>query len=143
MRRRNERGGAVVELAMTAPFLLLLAMGTLDFGRVFFDTIAVAQAARSGAQYGLQSIAKSGDVAGMVAAARAAGDDAGTINVTAVRICQCGDGTVVDCATGTCGVSKPEIYVKVTVAKTFTTLARYPGIPDNFTISRRAMLRVD
>jgi Flp pilus assembly protein TadG len=142
MSTRDERGGAVVELALAAPLLLLLAVGTLDFGRVFFETTAVAQAARSGAQYGVQSIEKSGDIPGMIAAAESAADDAGTVNVAAERICTCAGGAAVDCA-GMCGVSKPEIYVKVTVQKTFTTLTTYPGVPSGFTISRRAMLRVD
>ena len=143
MSTRNERGGAIVELAVTMPLLLLLAVGTLDFGRVFFETIAVAQAARSGAQYGVQSIEKSGDVDGMIAAAEAAAEDVETVNVSAERICTCAGGGPVDCATGTCGVNKPEIYVKVTVEKTFNTLTTYPGVPTAFTVSRRAMLRVD
>jgi Flp pilus assembly protein TadG len=139
----NQRGSSVVELAIAMPFLLLLAVGTLDFGRVFFDTIAVAQAARSGAQYGVQSIEKSADIDGMIAAAEDAAEDIGTVNVAAERVCTCAGGGEVDCTTGTCGVSKPEIYVKVTVDKTFNTLTKYPGVPDGFAVRRRAMLRVD
>ena len=41
----------------------------------------------------------------------------------------CEDDTTVDCITGTCVEGAPQIYVKVTVAKTFTTLVDFPGIP--------------
>ncbi len=49
---RDERGQSAVELAVTLPVLLLILIGTLDFGRAFYSYINITNAAREGAQYG-------------------------------------------------------------------------------------------
>ncbi len=48
----KRRGQSLVELAFAMPLLLLLLLGTLDFGRLFFDYIQIRNAAREGAAYG-------------------------------------------------------------------------------------------
>ena len=45
----GERGQALVELALFLPILIVIVMGAVDFGRVFFAYTAVANAAREGA----------------------------------------------------------------------------------------------
>jgi hypothetical protein len=50
--RKTTRGGqAIVELAVAAPLLALMLFGLIDFGRAFFQYIAVVEAAREGARY--------------------------------------------------------------------------------------------
>ncbi|MFQ5945132.1 MAG: TadE/TadG family type IV pilus assembly protein [Anaerolineae bacterium] len=49
---RGERGQSVVELALLLPVLLLIFLGTTDFGRVYFAKVAITNAARVGARYG-------------------------------------------------------------------------------------------
>lgn len=49
---RSERGQSLVELALSMPLLLLLMLGTLDVGRLFFDYIELRNAVREGAGYG-------------------------------------------------------------------------------------------
>jgi Flp pilus assembly protein TadG len=49
MRSTRERGQALVELALLLPTLLLMTMGALDFGRLFFAYTSIANAAREGA----------------------------------------------------------------------------------------------
>ncbi len=49
---RGERGQSVVELALLLPVLLLVFLGTTDFGRVYFAKVAITNAARVGARYG-------------------------------------------------------------------------------------------
>ncbi len=49
---RSERGQSAVELAVALPVLVLILMGTLDFGRAFYAYINITNAAREGAQYG-------------------------------------------------------------------------------------------
>lgn len=54
MRREGpetRRGQALVEMALILPVLLMLAMGTLDVGRVFGGYLSLANAAREGAVY--------------------------------------------------------------------------------------------
>lgn len=48
--RPNRRGQALVETALLIPVLLMLVMGSDDFGRVFYYSIAVTNAAREGAR---------------------------------------------------------------------------------------------
>lgn len=50
-RRMSRRGQAIVELAVAAPLLALMLFGLVDFGRAFFQYIAVVEAAREGARY--------------------------------------------------------------------------------------------
>jgi len=50
--RSRRKGGAAVELALILPILVTLVLGAIDFGRFVSLYIAVANAARAGAQYG-------------------------------------------------------------------------------------------
>ena len=54
IRRRTHarRGQGIVELAISMPLLLLLLLGTIDIGRVFYDYIQLRNAVREGAGYG-------------------------------------------------------------------------------------------
>lgn len=47
---REERGQAVVEMALVLPVLVLLVVGILEFGRLFGAYLTVAHAAREGAR---------------------------------------------------------------------------------------------
>jgi len=44
-------GQSLVELAFALPLLLLIMLGTIDLGRVFFDYIQLRNAVREGAAY--------------------------------------------------------------------------------------------
>ena len=49
--RGGEKGQNLVELALLLPFMLIILIGVLDLGRVFFAQIAVTNAAREGVRY--------------------------------------------------------------------------------------------
>ena len=49
---RSNRGVATVEMAVLAPVALLLFLGALDLGRIYWEAITVASAARAGTSYG-------------------------------------------------------------------------------------------
>lgn len=145
-RRAGQRGGAVVELALCLPILVLVALGTGDFARVFYTSIALSDAARAGAQYGAHSIAQSGDTAGIQSAAQ------GAVNVTGItasgsRSCYCAanDGaafTAVAC-TATCSASQHlMVTVNVTASKTFTTTSLLSAFANSIPLTRTATMRV-
>ena len=48
---RHSDGQALVEMAIASTLLLLLAMGIVDFGLLFSDRLAIANAARGGARW--------------------------------------------------------------------------------------------
>lgn len=47
----RQKGQALVELALTLPLILLLVLGAMDFGRMYFAKIFLTNAAREGANY--------------------------------------------------------------------------------------------
>ncbi len=49
-KKRRESGQAMVEFAMVLPFFLLLVMGILDFGWLFYNYISVENSARNAAR---------------------------------------------------------------------------------------------
>lgn len=50
MRRNNERGASAVEMALVAPFLVLLLLGIIEFGYLFGEYNEVRHSAREGAR---------------------------------------------------------------------------------------------
>lgn len=51
LRRRSFRGQGLVEFAIILPFLMLVLLMAVDFGRVFFGWVGLANASRIGASY--------------------------------------------------------------------------------------------
>ena len=63
LRWRILRAQNLVEFALLFPVLMLLLFGVVDFGRIFHVLIAVSNAAREGARYGvIYGIERSGGV---------------------------------------------------------------------------------
>jgi Flp pilus assembly protein TadG len=135
-RARNfRRGAAVVELAVLLSLLGLITVGCVDFGRFAYSYIAVTNAARAGAAYGIMNNYTSFTLgawkAGIVKAARA-------------EMPQLTDGnlTVPTPSTGN-GLVEANGLRRVHVAASyqFQTLIPWPGLPTNPTISRAVELR--
>lgn len=53
--RSNSSGSALVELALTAPLLMVLIVAGAELGRIAYAAIEVQSAARAGADYGAQN----------------------------------------------------------------------------------------
>ena len=51
IKRRREHGQALVEFALVLPILLMLLCGIIDFGWVYYNQMALSNAAREGARY--------------------------------------------------------------------------------------------
>jgi len=60
-----ESGQALVETALTAPILLLMLVGGVEFGRVAYAAIEVANSAKAAVQYGAQNPGTSTDTTTM------------------------------------------------------------------------------
>ena len=50
-RRSQERGQSLLEFAMVLPILLLLAIGTIEFGRAYYQYNTLSKAVRQAARY--------------------------------------------------------------------------------------------
>jgi Flp pilus assembly protein TadG len=164
--RRMMKGQSAVELALAAPFLVLLLVVVADFARVFYASIAVASAARAGVQYGAQSYVKAVDFVGMRQAAlndgksianfaqpMEAGAPSGTgLTATASNFCKCVtspaasscscNDTVVSCTSVVPTGCFFQTFVKVQTSATFPTIIEYPGVPDPIPLSSIAVMQV-
>lgn len=139
-------GGALVELAVGLPLLLLLAIGVADYARLYYTGIAVANAARAGAVYGADPAT---DTVQIRTATEADASPLTLDTVSVGRYCVCpgtGAGTgVVDCTTATCPLSYgvPQAYDTVRVRKDFTLLVPYLGLPSTLPIIRTVVMRTN
>jgi Flp pilus assembly protein TadG len=153
-RRNSDAGGALVELALVLPVLVLVFVGTVDFGRVFHTSQTLVNAARAGVQYGAHSPARTADIAGMETTAETATSTPG-IDAVATRLCQCASDTGTfsatapsanDCSTPeatSCPGGHRVITVTVTTTKTFNTLmgGGLPGFLQSLPLTRTATMR--
>jgi Flp pilus assembly protein TadG len=137
--RRREAGSSLIEFGLAFPLLMLILVGTADFGRVFYTYVTLASAAHTGAEYGATSAPKIYDSAGIRQAALNDAQDLTGVTVTSTPTCQCSNGSPVNCATTSC--SPLRYYVTVKAAKTFQTLIPYPGIPSSTDVTAVAVIR--
>ena len=126
-RKRGRRAGAAVELAALLPFLAYIVVIGTDWARLFYYTIAIEGAARTGALYAADTSTKgeSRFTSTSDAAIKSAPGLKPTPTVT--ETWQTVDGRQL---------------VTVTVTMNFKTLTNFPGVPSNNTITRRVEMRV-
>ena len=141
----SDDGVAIVELALIAPFLILLTIGIIDIGLFARDSIEIANAARAGAEFGAYSTANSTNAMGIQLAATSDATDVALVStdVSSSTYCSCGanpSSHVAACnPVPTCATSDHlDSFVTVTVAKSFTPLINYPGIFSTLPLSRTA-----
>jgi Flp pilus assembly protein TadG len=153
--RSGDTGSAAVEAALALPMLVAVLIGAIDFGRVFFAADAVTQAVHAGVQYGATQTSKTAYTDPTSAAAttnyslmqtratNAAADIAG-FAPTASSFCTCSNvpDTAIACTTACGSGNTLRFYVRVVGTKAFTTVAPYPGVPRNLTITRTAVMQV-
>jgi len=141
-RRCFNRGQSAVELALVAPFVVLVLVIAADFSRVFYMSIEAANAARAGVQYGAQSTTKASDTAGMQQAALNDAANLSGLTATASNFCECPPSTShVSCSSTSC--SGMEMYVQVNTSAQFQTLVHYPGVPTTVTLNESALMRAE
>ena len=113
-RRRRDgvrSGQGMVELAISLPLLLLLMLGTIDLGRVFFDYVQLRNAVREGAGYGARM---PDDTAGITLRVNRHGIPANT--TIAVSCSDCGTSGGQATGTGTIIVTANHTFTPVTTS---------------------------
>src|ERR1019366_1494941 len=83
MLRGSAPGQSLVEVALTAPILILMFLGAAEFARIAFAAIEVSNAARAAVAYGAQNVSTAGDSSGIQTAATM---DAGDIDRKSTRL---------------------------------------------------------
>ena len=125
--RGRRAAAATVELAVLLPFLAFVFVVTIDFSRIFYCSLTVANCARNGAVYGSADAQHALDTAGIDAASR---DDAGNLDSQQLSVTSATDSQV-----------NPS-YLDVTVTYPFSTITRYPWVPSQLTIQRKVRVSV-
>jgi Flp pilus assembly protein TadG len=136
----SRRGQFAVELALIAPVLAIVLLGSADLGRVFYMSIALNNAARAGVQYGAQNATTAANLTAMQTAATNDAAGISGVSATASEYCQCPTGASFSCST-TNSCSDKRVYVKVVTSGTFTTLINYPGLPHTVSLTGTAVMR--
>lgn len=126
--RHRRVGAALVELALLLPFLLMLFVAAVDFARVFYFALTIANCARNGALYASDPVTQAQSPYASTQAAALA--DASNINPA----------PAVTSNYGTDGSGNA--YVDVTVTYPFQTITAYPLVPDPLTLSRTTRMRM-
>lgn len=138
-KHKRQSGSAMLELALGFPVLLLVLCGTADFGRMFYTSIVVNNAARAGAQYAALWPTHANDITNIVLAAKNDANNMAGLTVSAVQACTC-NGAAVSC-TSVCNGTVPVAYVTVNTRATFKTFLAYAGIPASTVINGSATMR--
>jgi Flp pilus assembly protein TadG len=124
--RAVRQGIAATELALLLPFMCLLFVIAVDFARVFYYDLTVANCARCAAVYASQTPTTALDTAAIKAAAE---KDAGNLDVSKLTV------------TSSPNSATAPTAVTVTVTYPFSTLTRYPGF-SSLTMRRTLTINV-
>ena len=133
--RSMRRGAVAVETAFLAPFLCLLLVIAVDFGRIFYYQMAVNDCAHNGALFGsnLRSYQETTWVRPYTTATQAALAEGSTLNPDL-------DASQVSVASGK--GSDGNANVTVTVNYTFMTVTQFPGFPGTYNLQGKCSMRV-
>jgi len=131
-RREARRGAAAVELAVLLPFLMLLFLVALDFGRVFYGSQTVSQCSRGGVYY--ESFRN--DPLGQVEMPYTSYQQATVADGSNISL---NSGTDVAVAYGTTSNGKPMVEVRTT--HRFQTITNALSIPNPFNVTRSIKMR--
>jgi Flp pilus assembly protein TadG len=142
LRPGGDRGTSLVEVALVLPVLLLLLVGAAEFGFLCYQAIEVSNAASAGVQYGARDLNTANDAPGMRLAALNDGADVSSLVATPSHFCKCSDGTASTCAPTDCSGIRIVEYVQVNTSATVSPSVALPGLPRAFTLTGRAIMRV-
>lgn len=142
-KRRRTRGSAVLEFALSSTVLFMLFAGLADLTRMFYFARIVTNSARAGVQYGMYNVTHNTDTTNMQSYALAEANNLTGLSATATYYCQCsGSTSTVTCGSSCSGNTTPKMYDSVTASYPFAATVIWPMLPNSFTISYTATMRV-
>src|SRR5580698_8083264 len=147
-KRRNERGSAFIEFAIVSLIMVPIFFAVIDYSRVFYYGSIVQGAARAGTQYAAYQAPNHANTTGVQAAATADAvnvPSAQNFTATATYWCQCSDATTISqtvSCSGSCGTYSMYVYSQVNTQLTFTTVFKYPLLPNSITLTGQSIVRV-
>jgi len=129
--RRDDRGVALVELALSLPLLMLLCLGMIDVSRLVAAKIDLEQAAQQTTDYVLAKRPTDGKTARFVTEAASASGVASS-GVTVQLYLEC-DGVLQGAVTGICATDQTTArYAYISIAKNVATEFNWTGFATMF-----------
>ncbi len=147
--RDDRSGAAMVELALIAPTLALMTVGTIDYALLMTSKLSVENAARNGASYAVKRGFNSATISSTVTSSGRAASYLSAITAnpapTSWYGCANANTGVVSAAssTTTCTIGGTAgQYVTVTAQGTYTFLVHWPTLPANYPITAQVKVRI-
>ena len=162
---RDNRGAALVELALTTPLFLLLMMGSLEIGRVAYYAVEVENAARAGASFGAVNVQNANTTASVQQAAKNDAPDVSNLIVVSpgqVCVCEtittatnspafnptsgtisCTNTAITSCtANSSSSLQNVISYITVSTSANIDPLIHVPGLPDTYNLTGYSAIRI-
>jgi Flp pilus assembly protein TadG len=146
--RRDEKGAALIELAIVCPVFTIIAVGVADFALLMYAQMQVEAAADSGARYATMYGWNSTNVANAVTSAVKASSGSST-SITATpaptNFCGCATAsgiTAVSCSSTCSSGLAPGSYVSVNARWNYSLIMSWPGFTSPRTLSASSTVRI-
>lgn len=139
-----ERGQSLVELALTLPLLMLILLGTLDLGRIFFGYVTITNASREGARYGMTNLGtavQSGNLQGKIQGPTTASSPSALGSATVLTECAFASDPLSYSDTN-CSSAQAGDRIRVTVTYNFQFATLYLFGLTNITLSNNTIMAI-
>lgn len=138
-----DRGISAVEFALTAPFLMALMLGLMDFGSAGIHKMQMANSVRAGLQYAMVRRPVEGDLSAIEAAVdNAAPAASGPRTRTVALYCQCPDGTATTCS-ATCATGDRSSYVSIVMQEQYQMILGLPFADNQITMRAEGAVQLN
>jgi len=133
-RRFRQAGNVLIEFALMSSLLMLLTLGVVDFGRLFYFGNSAYSGAQAGAAYASLSPTHAADVQGIQDAVLRDLPNFQGVTSNVVKTCRCSSNTTtVDCAT-VCNQGALQTWITVNVTIPFATITRIPWLSPSINV---------
>ena len=164
---RDNRGAALVELALVTPLFFSLIMGSVELGRVAYYAIEIQNAARAGASFGAVNVQNANTTASVQQAAKNDAPDVSNLIVVSpgqLCVCEtvdttsssptptfnpssgttsCKSVTITSCTAESSSSFQNVIsYVTVSTSANIDPLVHVPGLPSSYNLTGYSALRI-
>ena len=141
---RARSGVAAVELALVTPFLVLLAVGVVDFGLAWNQQMALSNAVRAGAQYAIVRKPVQADVQNIIDAVEETAPEGVVVDTDVRFYCECPNtSTEVACDTDCGGGVERQSFVEIGIQSNHSLLLPYPGLGGDIDLGNTAIVRLN
>jgi len=140
----HKQRGAMIEFAVTLPVVVMIGVGTADFGRLFMESTVLSNASGAGAVYAYRTTRDVANLAGAEAVVLANVNGLDSVSASVTKVCDCpaAPGNWISCGSTCSGYGSPRIYVRSSAIQSFDTVGVYPGVPSQVEMEMTSWMRV-